>query len=95
MRRSECMKLSYKRLGMILEFLLNNSANRYVSASFLAQKCNVSTRTIRSDIQALNRELSSLQVEIKNKRGEGFYLSDFDKKTEQKLTELARSDLPA
>ena len=95
MRRSECMKLSYKRLGVILEFLLNNSANRYVSASFLAQKCNVSTRTIRSDIQALNRELSSLQVEIKNKRGEGFYLSDFDKKTEQKLTELARSDLPA
>ena len=92
MRRSECMKLSYKRLGIILEFLLNNSANRYVSASFLAQKCNVSTRT---DIQALNRELSSLQVEIKNKRGEGFYLSDFDKKTEQKLTELARSDLPA
>lgn len=95
MRRSECMKLSYKRLGTILELLLNNSANCYVSASFLAQKCNVSTRTIRSDIRELNKELAANQVKIKNKRGEGFYLSAVSDENRQKLVALAKSDLPA
>lgn len=95
MRRSESMKLSYKRLGTILELLLNNSANRYVSASFLAQKCNVSTRTIRSDIQELNNELESYQVKIKNKRGAGFFLSHIDEKSRKELIKLAKSNLSA
>lgn len=95
MRRSECMQLSYKRLGTILELLLNNSANCYVSASFLAQKCNVSTRTIRSDIRKLNKELATNQVKINNKRGEGFYLSAINDEQRQKLAALAKSDLPA
>ena len=89
------MKLSYKRLGNILELLLNNSANRYVSASFLAQKCNVSTRTIRSDIRELNKELSDEHVEIKNKRGEGFYLDKLDEQARQKLLTMTQSALPA
>ena len=88
------MKLSYKRLGQILELLLNDSANRYVSTSFLAQKCHVSTRTIRSDIQALNKELTIFKVTIKNKRGAGFYLTNIDTATRAKLLKVAKSDLP-
>ncbi|WP_294835597.1 HTH domain-containing protein [uncultured Lactobacillus sp.] len=88
------MKLSYKRLGQILELLLNDSANRYVSTSFLAQKCHVSTRTIRSDIQALNKELTIFKVTIKNKRGAGFYLTNMDTATRAKLLKAAKSDLP-
>ncbi|MCT6889343.1 MAG: HTH domain-containing protein, partial [Lactobacillus sp.] len=89
------MKLSYKRLGQILELLLNNSTNRYVSTSFLAQKFHVSTRTIRSDIQALNKEVTAFKVKIKNKRGAGFYLTNIDAATRAKLLEAAKSDLPA
>ena len=89
------MKLPYKRLGKILELLLNNSANRYVSTSFLAQKLNVSTRTIRSDIQALNKELTAFKAKIKNKRGAGFYLTNVDAETKVKLLQAAKSDLPA
>ena len=89
------MKLPYKRLGQILELLLNNSANRYVSTSFLAQKLNVSTRTIRSDIQALNKELTAFKAKIKNKRGAGFYLTNVDAETKVKLLQVAKSDLPA
>ena len=89
------MKLPYKRLGQILELLLNNSTNRYVSTSFLAQKLNVSTRTIRSDIQALNKELTAFKAKIKNKRGAGFYLTNVDAETKVKLLQVAKSDLPA
>jgi len=89
------LKLPYKRLGQILELLLNNSANRYVSTSFLAQKLNVSTRTIRSDIQALNKELTAFKAKIKNKRGAGFYLTNVDAETKVKLLQVAKSDLPA
>lgn len=89
------MKLPYKRLGQILELLLNNSTNRYVSTSFLAQKFNVSTRTIRSDIQALNKELTAFKAKIKNKRGAGFYLTNVDAETKVKLLQVAKSDLPA
>lgn len=88
------MKLSYKRLGNILEFLLSNSANPYVSASFLARKCNVSTRTIRSDIQELNKELASFQVRIKNKRGAGFYLTNMSNDKYQQLKKVASRAIP-
>lgn len=89
------MKLSYKRLGNILEDLLNNSANCYVSSAFLAKKYNVSARTIRSDIWELNKELDYYKVKIKNKRGSGFYLAYLDQNLRKQLMKIAQSNLPA
>lgn len=90
------MKLSYKRLGNILEDLLNNSANCYVSSAFLAKKYNVSARTIRSDIWELNKELDYYKVKIKNKRGSGFYLAYLDQNLRKQLImKIVQSNLPA
>ncbi|WEV43846.1 PRD domain-containing protein [Lactobacillus sp. ESL0684] len=89
------MELSHKRLGNILKILLNDSSNKYFSASFLAQNFGVSTRTIRNDIQELNKELDKYNVQIKNKRMAGFYIEGVSKQTRKRLLDITQSKLPA
>ncbi|WEV37646.1 PTS sugar transporter subunit IIA [Lactobacillus sp. ESL0677] len=89
------MKLSYKRLSDILSVLLRNTTNKYLSASYIAKKFNVSTRTIRSDINELNKELVDFDVEIKNKRGAGFYIKNLDSEKRSKLLDIVHNNVPA
>ncbi len=67
------MQFSYKRLNDIFTFLI--SKKNCVPQLALSEKLGVTARTIRSDIKQINLELKNTGVKIKNKRGEGLYVS--------------------
>ncbi|AEB07789.1 transcriptional antiterminator, BglG [Coriobacterium glomerans PW2] len=66
------MKFSYARLEQIATVLVT-SANEIPAAS-LANRLDVTDRTIRSDIRALNAELKEYHLSIVNSRGKGYRL---------------------
>ncbi|PYE49028.1 transcription antiterminator [Paenibacillus barcinonensis] len=61
----------------ILLHLLN--ANTPVTGSALAQLFNVSDRTVRSDIRAINAELLEQKMEIQSSKQRGYYVDDWAK----------------
>ncbi|MDT6952541.1 BglG family transcription antiterminator [Companilactobacillus alimentarius] len=79
------LKLSYPRLKKILMIII--LARVEISGSELAKRLNVSTRTIRSDINELNSDIGGYDLKILNRRGKGYYLNF---KNEKKLTELKK-----
>ncbi|GEO44777.1 helix-turn-helix domain-containing protein [Companilactobacillus alimentarius] len=67
------LKLSYPRLKKILMIII--LARVEISGSELAKRLNVSTRTIRSDINELNSDIGGYDLKILNRRGKGYYLN--------------------
>nr|SFZ88483.1 Putative BglB-family transcriptional antiterminator [Loigolactobacillus rennini] len=67
------LKLSYPRLRKILSLLLTTTVK--ISALSLANRFNVSKRTIRTDIKRLNADIAPFKVNIKNQREKGYYLA--------------------
>lgn len=61
------------------------SSNVSVTGSFLAEKCGVTDRTIRTDIRKINAELGKHNVEINASKRDGYYV---DKETVSKIRSL-------
>lgn len=81
------LKLSYSRLKDILMIIVLSKVE--VSSNVLAKRLKVSSRTIRSDINKLNSEISDYKVIIENHRGKGYSIQAL---SEDKFHEL-KSDL--
>lgn len=69
------MMFPYTRLNEIFEYISNH---HYISPRNLSTLLNVTERTIRSDIQALNDILNSHGAIIKLKRKNGYYIEISD-----------------
>lgn len=69
------MMFPYIRLNEIFEYISNH---HYISARNLSTLLNVTERTIRSDIQALNDILNSHGAIIKLKRKNGYYIEIYN-----------------
>lgn len=67
----------YQRLNTLFHQL---KINPYTSPVFLANRLQVSERTIRSDIQVINDILISYGAQIKLKRRAGYYIEIKDEK---------------
>lgn len=91
------MPFSQPRLKSILLLLISkNSTNNttYLSSKSLADKLDVTTRTLRSDIKTLNNSLKQYDIQIKDKRGKGLYLLIKDQdKYQAMLDQLEKSNI--
>lgn len=67
------MDFSQPRQKSLLLTLLTTDVRSYLSTSLLAEKMNVTPRTIRNDVTCLNKILLSYNATILNKRGLGLY----------------------
>ncbi len=68
------IQLPYPRLNIIFEALRYEA----LPQQELAQRCDISTRTIRTDISALNDILASYGAQIQHQRGKGYYFDIYD-----------------
>lgn len=85
--------LSQPRLKSILMALIFQNPDTYVSMKDLANALEVTTRTLRSDINSLNQSLNYYEIQVRNKRGHGLYLSIRNKiKYDQLVDQLKNSD---
>lgn len=62
----------------------------YTTGSMLAAQLNVSTRTIRNDMNEINRILKTYNIEISSKRSQGYMLSS---KNAQRINQLNQSGM--
>ncbi|QLG40526.1 PTS sugar transporter subunit IIA [Paenibacillus sp. E222] len=74
--------MNKRHLDILLHLLDTNSP---VKGSALAQLFNVSDRTIRSDIRAINAELHRQNMEIQSSKQWGYYIEDWSKSEVRKL----------
>ena len=65
------MMFPYKRLNEIFDYVKQDNI---VSVKQLSSLLNITDRTIRSDIQAINDVLEKNGAQIKLKRKAGYYL---------------------
>lgn len=68
------LELSYARLKKILMILV--VAQKEISSSYLSLKLKVSERTIRTDINRLNEDITKYNVLIKHHRSKGYFLKE-------------------
>ncbi|MUK63951.1 PRD domain-containing protein [Aliivibrio fischeri] len=68
------IQLPYPRLNVIFEALRYEA----LPQQELAQRCDISTRTIRTDISALNDILASYGAQIQHQRGKGYHFDIYD-----------------
>ena len=68
------IQLPYPRLNTIFEALRYEA----LPQQELAQRCDISTRTIRTDISALNDILASYGAQIQHQRGKGYHFDIYD-----------------
>lgn len=68
------LELSYARLKKILMILV--AAQKEISSSYLSLKLKVSERTIRTDINRLNEDITQYNVLIKHHRSKGYFLKE-------------------
>lgn len=67
-----------RRYREILNVILNTDG--YVSGNEFAKLCNVSIRTVRLDIKAINNLLEEYNVKIDSNLKKGYYLTEISKK---------------
>lgn len=65
------MNAGKRQLSILHEFLLNKN---YLSYNYLCDKFLITEKTLRQDINTINDYYKSLSIEIKLKKGKGFYL---------------------
>lgn len=76
-------------------FLLLLRSDEYITSYSIADKLNVSSRTIKSDIQILKEEMATLNIEIVSKRSIGYKLIIEDKEIDTQVRSFFRIYQPA
>lgn len=71
------INMSYSRQKDVFTYILNS--DRWLSGNELAQKYNVSSRTIRSDIKFLNELLEKYGIQISSSKQKGYLIPEEQK----------------
>ncbi|WP_318482296.1 BglG family transcription antiterminator [Photobacterium leiognathi] len=77
------IQFPYPRLNLIFDALLTQT----LPQQELAQRFDVSTRTIRTDISALNDTLAHYGAQLLLRRGEGYYIDIYDQQRYSNITQ--------
>lgn len=78
-----------KREKLLIDILCENSPEVYTSKD-LASLVNVSSRTVKTDLDRIKMKLEDIGAELKSKRGKGYWISTLDK---EKITEALGHEL--
>lgn len=81
---------SYSRLNDLLTYFITHQ--EVVETNKLAKEFNISTRTLRNDIQYMNQTLQPYQLQIIRKRNAGYRLEGEQQQITKILADLATSD---
>ncbi|PRX29492.1 transcriptional antiterminator [Orenia metallireducens] len=85
------LNLSKCRYNKIIDSLLR--AERIVTIKELANRCNVSSRTIRSDLKELELELDKFSISLYKRPGVGVWLEAADNDRKLLESELSRKEI--
>lgn len=85
------LNLSKCRYNKIIDILLNT--DKIITIKELANICNVSSRTIRSDLKELKAELDKFDISLYKRPGVGVWLEADDKNKKFLKGEISRGEL--